>query len=79
MYRVKFVFLMKSMQGEDTRRWMTHGGSGDMTDFHDKGLLSQRTVYTAQTALHTSSAFISDNDVSLFNHVLISYANVISC
>lgn len=43
MYRVKFVFLMKSMQGEDTRRWMTHGGSGDMTDFHDKGLLSQRT------------------------------------
>lgn len=65
--------------GEDTRRWMTHGGSGDQADFHEKGLLFQHTdVHTAQTALHTSSAFISDNDVSLFNHVLISYANVIS-
>jgi len=30
---------------------MTHGGSGDMTDFHEKGLLSQRTQ-SLQTEQH---------------------------
>ncbi len=48
-----------------------------MTHGVDTRMISMRkdSCHTART-LHTSSAFISDNDVSLFNHVLISYANV---